>query len=153
MSKLFGWIKTHKPHTVAILAAIVVVICLIVAAILWALSRKPAQQEPVTKTAEVTLNVTTDKGWDETSTPAIAHVKGADAATVEVDFYHAVKPGSEGNKGTSVVTLAEGDYTVEFISPLNRDGSVYEMNDAEKNQKVTVQADAEQPLTINCSRL
>lgn len=151
MSKIFGWIKTHKPHTVAILVAIVAVICIIVAAILWAFSRKPAQQEPVTKTAEVTLNVTTDKGWDETSTPAIAHVKGADAATAEVDFYHAVKPSSEGNKGTSTVTLSEGDYTVEFISPLNRDGSVYEMNDTEKNQKVTVQADAEQPLTINCS--
>lgn len=62
MSKIFGWIKTHKPHTDAILVAIVAVICIIVAAILWAFSRKPAQQEPVTKTAEVTLNVTTDKG-------------------------------------------------------------------------------------------
>ena len=33
----------------------------------------------------MTLNVTADNGWDENSTPAIAHIEGND-----VDFYHAV---------------------------------------------------------------
>ena len=74
--------------------------------------QQPEQQE--SRTVDVTLSVTADHGWDENSTPAIAHIQGDD-----VDFYHAVTPDADGNKGTSTVELAEGDYTVSFVSPVN----------------------------------
>lgn len=97
------------------------------------------------KTVDVAVSVTADKGWDEDSTPAIAHITGD-----EVDFYHAVSPDAEGNKGTSTVTLEEGDYTVDFISPVNADGSAYELFDTGEAQTVTVDADATDTLSVTC---
>lgn len=97
------------------------------------------------KTVDVAVSVTADKGWDEDSTPAIAHVVGEG-----VDFYHAVSPDAEGNKGTSTVTLEEGDYTVDFISPVNADGSAYELFDTGEAQTVTVDADATDTLSVTC---
>lgn len=97
------------------------------------------------KTVDVAVSVTADKGWDEDSTPAIAHVVGEG-----VDFYHAVSPDAEGNKGTSTVTLEEGDYTVDFISPVNADGSAYELFDTGDAQTVTVDADSTDTLSVTC---
>ena len=67
----------------------------------------------------VTINVSVDNGWDADSTPAILHI---DSKDTDVDFFHAITPDAEGGKGTTTVTLAQGTYTVEFISPLNHDG-------------------------------
>ena len=97
------------------------------------------------KTVGVTLNVTADNGWDENSTPAIAHIEGND-----VDFYHAVTPDAEGNKGTSTVALAEGDYTVSFISPVNSDGSAFNIYDTGAPVDITVDADAKTAPTVDC---
>ena len=84
----------------------------------------------------VTINVSVDNGWDADSTPAILHI---DSKDTDVDFFHAITPDAEGGKGTTTVTLAQGTYTVEFISPLNHDGSAYEIFDMGTAQEITVE--------------
>ena len=142
MNGLSQWARSHKPQVAAIAAAVVVAIA--VASGAFATSeQQPEQQEP--RTADVTLSVTADHGWDENSTPAIAHIEGND-----VDFYHAVTPDAEGNKGTSTVELAEGDYTVSFVSPVNSDGSAFDIYDTGAPVDITVDADAKTAPAVNC---
>lgn len=80
------------------------------------------------------INVTVDNGWDSDSTPAILHV-----TSDKVDFCHAITPDAEGGKGSTTVSLANDTYTVEFISPLNHDGSAYEIFDMGTAQEITVE--------------
>lgn len=142
MNGLSQWARSHKPQAAAIAAAIVVAIA--VASGAFATSeQQPEQQEP--RTVDVTLSVTADNGWDENSTPAIAHIEGDD-----VDFYHAVTPDADGNKGTSTVELAEGDYTVSFVSPVNSDGSAFDIYDTGAPVDITVDADAKNAPAVNC---
>ena len=142
MNGLSQWARSHKPQVAAIAAAVVVAIA--VASGAFATSeQQPEQQEP--RTVDVTLSVTADHGWDENSTPAIAHIEGDD-----VDFYHAVTPDAEGNKGTSTVELAEGDYTVSFVSPVNSDGSAFDIYDTGAPVDITVDADAKTAPAVNC---
>lgn len=142
MNGLSQWARSHKPQVAAIAAAIVVAIA--VASGAFATSeQQPEQQE--SRTVDVTLNVTADHGWDENSTPAIAHIEGND-----VDFYHAVTPDADGNKGTSTVALAEGDYTVSFVSPVNSDGSAFDIYDTGAPVDITVDADAKTAPAVMC---
>ena len=142
MNGLSQWARSHKPQAAAIAVAIVVAIA--VASGAFATSeQQPEQQE--SRTVDVTLNVTADNGWDENSTPAIAHIEGND-----VDFYHAVAPDADGNKGTSTVALAEGDYTVSFVSPVNSDGSAFDIYDTGAPVDITVDADAKTAPAVNC---
>ena len=142
MNGLSQWARSHKPQVAAIAAAVVVAIA--VASGAFATSeQQPEQQEP--RTVDVTLSVTADHGWDENSTPAIAHIEGND-----VDFYHAVTPDDDGNKGTSTVALAEGDYTVSFVSPVNSDGSAFDIYDTGAPVDITVDADAKTAPAVNC---
>lgn len=142
MNGLSQWARSHKPQVAAIAAAVVVAIA--VASGAFATSeQQPEQQEP--RTVDVTLSVTADHGWDENSTPAIAHIEGND-----VDFYHAVTPDADGNKGTSTVELAEGDYTVSFVSPVNSDGSAFDIYDTGAPVDITVDADAKTAPAVNC---
>lgn len=146
MNGLSQWARSHKPQAAAIAAAIVVAIVVAIAVASGAFAtseQQPEQQE--SRTVDVTLNVTADHGWDENSTPAIAHIEGND-----VDFYHAVTPDAEGNKGTSTVELAEGDYTVSFVSPVNSDGSAFDIYDTGAPVDITVDADAETAPAVNC---
>lgn len=146
MNGLSQWARSHKPQAAAIAAAIVVAIVVAIAVASGAFAtsgQQPEQQEP--RTVDVTLNVTADHGWDENSTPAIAHIEGND-----VDFYHAVTPDAEGNKGTSTVALAEGDYTVSFVSPVNSDGSAFDIYDTGAPVDITVDADAKTAPAVNC---
>ena len=146
MNGLSQWARSHKPQVAAIAAAIVVAIVVAIAVASGAFAaseQQPEQQE--SRTVDVTLNVTADNGWDENSTPAIAHIEGND-----VDFYHAVTPDAEGNKGTSMVALAEGDYTVSFVSPVNSDGSAFDIYDTGAPVDITVDADAKTAPAINC---
>ena len=146
MEKATDWIKSHKPHTAAIAIAIIAVVAVVIAAASGALSTADKQNSTAkAETADLVLNVTADTGWDANSTPAIAHITGD-----EVDFYHAVSPDAEGNKGASTVTLEEGDYTVSFVSPVNADGSAYEIYDTGKPIDVTVDADAEKAPSVDC---
>lgn len=146
MNGLSQWARSHKPQAAAIAAAIVVAILVAIAAASGAFAtseQQPEQQE--SRTVDVTLNVTADHGWDENSTPAIAHIEGDD-----VDFYHAVTPDADGNKGTSTVELAEGDYTVSFVSPVNSDGSAFDIYDTGAPVDITVDADAKTAPAVNC---
>lgn len=146
MNGLSQWARSHKPQVAAIAAAIVVAIVVAIAVASGALAtseQQPEQQE--SRTVDVTLNVTADNGWDENSTPAIAHIEGND-----VDFYHAVAPDADGNKGTSTVALAEGDYTVSFVSPVNSDGSAFDIYDTGAPVDITVDADAKTAPAVNC---
>lgn len=146
MDKLSQWARSHKPQVAAIAAAIVVAILVAIAAASGAFAtseQQPEQQE--SRTVDVTLSVTADHGWDENSTPAIAHIEGND-----VDFYHAVTPDADGNKGTSTVELAEGDYTVSFVSPVNSDGSAFDIYDTGAPVDITVDADAKTAPAVNC---
>lgn len=146
MNGLSQWARSHKPQVAAIAAAIVVAIVVAIAVASGAFAtseQQPEQQE--LRTVDVTLSVTADHGWDENSTPAIAHIEGDD-----VDFYHAVTPDAEGNKGTSTVELAEGDYTVSFVSPVNSDGSAFDIYDTGAPVDITVDADAKTAPAVNC---
>lgn len=146
MKKATDWIKSHKPHTAAVAIAIIAVVAVVIAAATGAFSTADKQNSTAkAETADLVLNVTADTGWDANSTPAIAHI-----TSDEVDFYHAISPDAEGNKGTSTVTLEEGDYTVDFISPVNSDGSAYELFDTGEAQTVTVDADATDTLSVTC---
>ena len=74
----------------------------------------------------LSLEVKAD-GWDtETSTPVIAHIEDEDG---KVDFYTAIAA----NKQVTVKVGESGTYTVTFISPVNADGSIYEVS----SKKVT----------------
>lgn len=146
MNGLSQWARSHKPQAAAIAAAIVVAIVVAIAVASGAFAtseQQPEQQE--SRTVDVTLSVTADHGWDENSTPAIAHIEGND-----VHFYHAVTPDAEGNKGTSTVELAEGDYTVSFVSPVNSDGSAFDIYDTGAPVDITVDADAKTAPAVNC---
>lgn len=145
MEKAIEWVKNHKPHTAAIAIVVVAVIAVSIAAASGAFTQQDKTTADEQKTVDVTLSVTADHGWDENSTPAIAHIEGND-----VDFYHAVTPDAEGNKGTSTVELAEGDYTVSFVSPVNSDGSAFDIYDTGAPVDITVDADAKTAPAINC---
>lgn len=118
-------------------------------------SAVPAAKTAVTKTDEkvekavtkaIALKVTADKGFDKDSTPAIAHIVSKDK---KVDFYHAVTADEKGGKGSSSVKLKEGTYTVEFVSPLNKDGSAYEVYNTGKAKEITVD-DKSEDVTVDC---
>lgn len=145
MEKAIEWVKNHKPHTAAIAIVVVAVIAVSIAAASGAFTQQDKATADEQKTVDVTLSVTADNGWDENSTPAIAHIEGDD-----VDFYHAVTPDAEGNKGTSTVELAEGDYTVSFVSPVNSDGSAFDIYDTGAPVDITVDADAKTAPAVNC---
>lgn len=145
MEKAIEWVKNHKPHTAAIAIVVVAVIAVSIAAASGAFTQQDKTGTDEQKTVDVTLNVTADHGWDENSTPAIAHIEGND-----VDFYHAVTPDADGNKGTSTVELAEGDYTVSFVSPVNSDGSAFDIYDTGAPVDITVDADAETAPAVDC---
>lgn len=145
MEKAIEWVKNHKPHTAAIVIVVVAVIAVSIAAASGAFTQQDKTATDEQKTVDVTLSVTADHGWDENSTPAIAHIEGND-----VDFYHAVTPDADGNKGTSTVELAEGDYTVSFVSPVNSDGSAFDIYDTGAPVDITVDADAKTAPAVNC---
>lgn len=145
MEKAIEWVKSHKPHTAAIAIVVVAVIAVSIAAASGAFTQQDKTDTDEQKTVDVTLSVTADHGWDENSTPAIAHIEGND-----VDFYHAVTPDADGNKGTSTVELAEGDYTVSFVSPVNSDGSAFDIYDTGAPVDITVDADAETAPAVDC---
>ena len=145
MEKAIEWVKNHKPHTAVIVIVVVAVIAVLIAAASGAFTQQDKTNTDEQKTVDVTLSVTADHGWDENSTPAIAHIEGND-----VDFYHAVTPDADGNKGTSTVELAEGDYTVSFVSPVNSDGSAFDIYDTGAPVDITVDADAKTAPAVNC---
>lgn len=154
IAKARTWAGSHKPQTIAIIVGVILAVGAIGVGVAYSADAFAPQTKHATtavdksteeETVDVTLNVTADHGWDENSTPAIAHIEGND-----VDFYHAVTPDAEGNKGTSTVELAEGDYTVSFVSPVNSDGSAFDIYDTGAPVDITVDADAKTAPAVDC---
>ena len=154
IAKAKAWAGSHKPQAIAITMGAILAVGAIGGGIAYSAGAfTPQTKSVITKadtsvkeeTVDVTLSVTADHGWDENSTPAIAHIEGDD-----VDFYHAVTPDAEGNKGTSTVELAEGDYTVSFVSPVNSDGSAFDIYDTGAPVDITVDANAKTAPAVNC---
>ena len=118
--------KEPRRKKAAIAAACAAAAALAVAGVAWAATHQaqtlPAD-EPVgqdqaaqpEQRAEIELEARAE-GWSESSTPATAHVKGQGA-----DFYHAMPA----NSAEKVEVPAQGGYEVEWISPVNADGSLY----------------------------
>ena len=118
--------KAPRRKKAAIAAACAAAAALAVAGVAWAATHQartlpadePAGQEQAAQPeqrAETELEARAE-GWSESSTPAIAHVKGQGA-----DFYHAMPA----NSAEKVEVPAQGGYEVEWISPVNADGSLY----------------------------
>lgn len=84
------------------------------------------------KTSEVAFNIDAP-GWTDDSTAAIAHLTKSDDESV--DIYQAFTPSDNG----STLELDNGEYTVEWIVPVNADRSTYE---AVEPQTITVEPDA-----------
>ena len=103
---------------------------------------EPVAQEVIEKELETAhIDIKADKGWTKNSTPAIVHIKSADGDdgkdADKVDFYHAVAP-SEDNIGSYEVELEVGSYEVKVISPVNSDGSAYELFETEDAKTLEV---------------
>ena len=118
--------KAPRRKKAAIAAACAAAAALAVAGVAWAATHQartlpadePVGQEQAAQPeqrAEIELEARAE-GWSESSTPAIAHVKGQGA-----DFYHAMPA----NSAEKVEVPAQGGYEVEWISPVNADGSLY----------------------------
>ncbi len=107
-----------------------------------------ANEEEVATATEVkagtlNINVSANEGWTDTSTPAIVRISGIldDEITENdnVNFYTAIMPDADSeNHGSTTLTLPIGDYIVDFISPLNTDGSAYTIKAPEESEVVTV---------------
>ena len=103
---------------------------------------EPVAQEVIEKELETAhIDIKADKGWTKDSTPAIVHIKSTDGDEEKdadkVDFYHAVAP-SEDNIGSYEVELEVGSYEVKVISPVNSDGSAYELFETEDAKTLEV---------------
>lgn len=102
-------------------------IALIGGGVWYAASQKPEPKEPAsieqTEKQEqqvIQLGAKAD-GWVKgESSPVIAHIVNKEE---KVDYYHAY----DANKPHALDVPAEGEYEVSFISPVDKDGSIYEV--------------------------
>lgn len=107
-------------------------IALIGGGVWYAASQKPEPKEPTpieqTEKQEqqvIQLGAKAD-GWVKgESSPVIAHIVNKEK---KVDYYHAY----DANEQHSLGVPAEGEYEVSFISPVDKDGSIYEVPKASK---------------------
>lgn len=102
-------------------------IALIGGGVWYAASQKPEPKEPTpieqTEKQEqqvIQLGAKAD-GWVKgESSPVIAHIVNKEK---KVDYYHAY----DANEPHALDVSAEGEYEVSFISPVDKDGSIYEV--------------------------
>lgn len=102
-------------------------IALIGGGVWYAASQKPEPKEPTpieqtekTEQHVIQLGAKAD-GWVKgESSPVIAHIVNKEE---KVDYYHAY----DANDPHALDVPAEGEYEVSFISPVDKDGSIYEV--------------------------
>lgn len=102
-------------------------IALIGGGVWYAASQKPEPKEPtpIEQTEKqgqqvIQLGAKAD-GWVKgESSPVIAHIVNKEK---KVDYYHAY----DANEPHALDVPAEGEYEVSFISPVDKDGSIYEV--------------------------
>lgn len=123
---LFGHEFDKKKAVMAGLGGLLA-IALIGGGVWYAASQKPEPKEPTpieqTEKQEqqvIQLGAKAD-GWVKgESSPVIAHIVNKEE---KVDYYHAY----DANKPHALDVPAEGEYEVSFISPVDKDGSIYEV--------------------------
>ena len=123
---LFGHEFDKKKAVMAGLGGLLA-IALIGGGVWYAASQKPEPKEPTpieqTEKQEqhvIQLGAKAD-GWVRgESSPVIAHIVNKEE---KVDYYHAY----DANEPHALDVPAEGEYEVSFISPVDKDGSIYEV--------------------------
>lgn len=123
---LFGHEFDKKKAVMAGLGGLLA-IALIGGGVWYASSQKPEPKEPTpieqTEKQEqhvIQLGAKAD-GWVKgESSPVIAHIVNKEE---KVDYYHAY----DANEPHALDVPAEGEYEVSFISPVDKDGSIYEV--------------------------
>lgn len=123
---LFGHEFDKKKAVMAGLGGLLT-IALIGGGVWYAASQKPEPKEPTpieqTEKQEqqvIQLGAKAD-GWVKgESSPVIAHIVNKEE---KVDYYHAY----DANEPHALDVPAEGEYEVSFISPVDKDGSTYEV--------------------------
>lgn len=123
---LFGHEFDKKKAVMAGLGGLLA-IALIGGGVWYAASQKPEPKEPTpieqtekTKQHVIQLGAKAD-GWVKgESSPVIAHIVNKEE---KVDYYHAY----DANEPHALDVPAEGEYEVSFISPVDKDGSIYEV--------------------------
>lgn len=123
---LFGHEFDKKKAVMAGLGGLLA-IALIGGGVWYAASQKPEPKEPAsieqTEKQEqqvIQLGAKAD-GWVKgESSPVIAHIVNKEE---KVDYYHAY----DANEPHALDVPAEGEYEVSFISPVDKDGSIYEV--------------------------
>lgn len=124
--ELFGHEFDKKKAVMAGLGGLLA-IALIGGGVWYAASQKPEPKEPTpieqTEKQEqqvIRLGAKAD-GWVRgESSPVIAHIVNKEE---KVDYYHAY----DANEPHALDVPAEGEYEVSFISPVDKDGSIYEV--------------------------
>lgn len=147
MKKFSTWAQAHKQVlgvAVCALCAVSIAGCgnnaqpsTTSAATTQAAETQAASTEAAPQDVQVAMSVTADSGWDSTSTPLIVHISGGD-----VDLYHAMSADAP----SATLTLPEGSYTVSYITPVNADGSVFQVGGS---QAVTLKAGNTESNAIN----
>lgn len=128
---LFGHEFDKKKAVMAGLGGLLA-IALIGGGVWYAASQKPEPKEPTpierTEKQEqqvIQLGAKAD-GWVRgESSPVIAHIVNKEE---KVDYYHAY----DANEPHALDVPAEGEYEVSFISPVDKDGSTYEVPETAK---------------------
>lgn len=123
---LFGHEFDKKKAVMAGLGGLLA-IALIGGGVWYAASQKPEPKEPTPieqtekqKQHVIQLGAKAD-GWVRgESSPVIAHIVNKEE---KVDYYHAY----DANEPHALDVPAEGEYEVSFISPVDKDGSIYEV--------------------------
>lgn len=123
---LFGHEFDKKKAVMAGLGGLLA-IALIGGGVWYAASQKPEPKEPTpieqtekTEQHVIQLGAKAD-GWVKgESSPVIAHIVNKEE---KVDYYHAY----DANEPHALDVPAEGEYEVSFISPVDKDGSIYEV--------------------------
>ena len=123
---LFGHEFDKKKAVMAGLGGLLA-IALIGGGVWYAASQKPEPKEPTpieqtekTEQHVIQLGAKAD-GWVKgESSPVIAHIVYKEE---KVDYYHAY----DANEPHALDVPAEGEYEVSFISPVDKDGSIYEV--------------------------
>lgn len=138
MNKIKEWLQSHTKQAIAIAVAIVLIIAFAVAGVAGAFSKDSEPEAEISTTGletpetiidEIELNVTGDDKWTAESSPAIVHIKGVNDNTKETDFYHAVSYGKEEPK----LSLVSEEYEITVVAPINTDGSIHVLANANKD--------------------
>lgn len=85
-----------------------------------------AQEQHAEKSVSVSIKPKGAEDMTKDSTPLIVHLKGADEDTREVDTYHAITA-QEIKDNKAQVEVVPGKYEISWITPINKDGSLYEV--------------------------